>query len=214
LERLINDGRIQPERIEEIVKKTKEEIDKVIFRAGEELAHKVGIYNLPTEMIKLLGKFKYRYSYGQNMILHTLEETRIGVALAHELKADVNMVKLGCLFHDIGKVISDKEGSHIELGVDLLKKYRFPQKVVDCVAAHHEDVPFPSVEAIIVYIADAVSGGRPGARHEDFEEYLKRIKTIEEAAKTRKGVKEAFALQAGRELRVIVKTERLPMMKL
>ncbi len=209
LERLIKDGRIQPERIEEIVKKTKEEIDKVIFRAGEELAHKVGIYNLPTEMIKLLGKFKYRYSYGQNMILHTLEETRIGVALAHELKADVNMVKLGCLFHDIGKVISDKEGSHIELGVDLLKKYRFPQKVVDCVAAHHEDVPFPSVEAIIVYIADAVSGGRPGARHEDFEEYLKRIKTIEEAAKTRKGVKEAFALQAGRELRVIVKPEEI-----
>jgi ribonuclease Y len=209
LERLIKDGRIQPERIEEIVKKTKEEIDKVIFRAGEELAHKVGIYNLPTEMIRLLGKFKYRYSYGQNMILHTLEETRIGVALAHELKADVNTVKLGCLFHDIGKVINDKEGSHIELGVDLLKKYRFPQKVVDCVAAHHEDIPFPSVEAIIVYIADAVSGGRPGARHEDFEEYLKRIKTIEEAAKTRKGVKEAFALQAGRELRVIVKPEEI-----
>lgn len=209
LEKLIKDGRIQPERIEEIVRKTKEEIDKVIFKAGEELAHKVGVYNLPTEIIKLLGKFKYRYSYGQNMILHTLEETKIGVALAHELKADVNIVKLGCLLHDIGKVISEKEGSHIDLGVDLLKKHRFPQKVVDCVASHHEDIPFPTVESIIVYISDAVSGGRPGARHEDFEEYLKRIKTIEEAAKTKKGVKEAFALQAGRELRVIVKPEEI-----
>jgi len=209
LEKLIRDGRIQPERIEEIVRKTKEEIDKVIFKAGEELAHKVGVYNLPTEIIRLLGKFKYRYSFGQNMILHTLEETKIGIALAHELGADVNIVKLGCLLHDIGKVISEKEGSHIDLGVDLLKKYRFPQKVVDCVAAHHEDIPFPTVEAIIVYIADAVSGGRPGARHEDFEEYLKRIKTIEDTAKSKKGVREAFALQAGRELRVIVKPEEI-----
>lgn len=207
LERLIKDGRIQPERIEEIVKKTREEIDKIIFKAGEELAHQVGIFNLPSEVVHLLGKFKYRFSYGQNMILHTLEETRIGIALAHELKADVNVVKLGCLLHDIGKVISDKEGSHVDLGVDLLKKYRFPQNIVDCVAAHHEDIPFPTVESIIVYISDAVSGGRPGARHEDFEQYLKRIKTIEEAAKSKKGVREAYALQAGRELRVIVKPE-------
>jgi len=209
LEKLIKDGRIQPQRIEEIVKKTKEEIDKVIFRAGEELAHKVGVYNLPTEIIKLLGKFKHRYSYGQNMIAHTLEETKIGIALAHELGADVNIVKLGCLLHDIGKVITEKEGSHIELGVDILKKYRFPQRVVDCVAAHHEDIAFPTVESTIVYIADAVSGGRPGARHEDFEEYLKRIKTIEDVAKTKKGVKEAYALQAGRELRVIIKPEEV-----
>ncbi len=209
LEKLIKDGRIQPQRIEEIVRKTKEEVDKAIFHAGEELVHKVGIYNLPTEIIKLLGKFKYRYSYGQNMIAHTLEETKIGVALAHELGADVNVVKLGCLLHDIGKVISDKEGSHIDLGVELLKRYRFPQKIIDCVAAHHEDIPFPSVEAIIVYISDSISGGRPGARHEDFEEYLKRIKTIEAVAKAKKGVREAYALQAGRELRVIVKPEEI-----
>jgi len=209
LERLIKDGRIQPLRIEEIVKKTREEIEKVIFHAGEELAHKVGVFNLPTEITQLLGKFKYRYSYGQNMIIHTLEETRIGVALAHELHADINVVKLGCLLHDIGKVIDTKEGSHIDLGVELAKKYRFPQKVVDCIASHHEDVPFTSIEAIIVYIADAVSGGRPGARHEDLEEYFKRIKTIEDAAKTKKGVKEAYALQAGRELRVIVKPEEV-----
>lgn len=207
LERLIKDGRIQPERIEEIVKKTKEEVEKLIYKAGEELTQKVNVYNLPTELTKLLGRFKYRYSYGQNMIAHTLEETRIGIALAHELGADVNVVKLGCLLHDIGKVISDKEGSHVDLGVELLKKYHFPQKVVDCVASHHEDTAFSSVEAVLVYIADAVSGGRPGARHEDFEEYLKRIKSIEDVAKTKKGVKEAYALQAGRELRVIVKPE-------
>ena len=165
LDQLIRDGRIQPERIEEIVKKTGQEVEKIIFKAGEELIHQVGVFNLPSELVALLGKFKYRYSYGQNMILHTLEETRIGVALAQELKADVNVVKLGCLLHDIGKVITDKEGSHVELGVELLKRYRFPQKIVDCVAAHHEDVPFTSVEAVIVYISDAVSGGTPRARH-------------------------------------------------
>ncbi len=204
LERLIKDGRIQPERIEEIVNKTREEVEKIIYKAGEELAHKVGVFNLPNEIIQSLGRFKYRYSYGQNMIVHTLEETRIGIALAHELKADVNVVKLGCLLHDIGKVVADKEGSHVELGVELLKRNRFPEKVISCIAAHHEDIPFPSVESVIVYIADAVSGGRPGARHEDFQEYLKRIKTIEDTAKLKKGVKEVYALQAGRELRVVV----------
>ncbi|MCL4363767.1 ribonuclease Y [Patescibacteria group bacterium] len=209
LERLIKDGRIQPQRIEEIVKKTKEDIDKEIFKAGEDLAHRVGVFNLPREITQALGRFKYRYSYGQNLIVHTLEETKIGTALAHELGADVNIVKLGCLLHDIGKVVTDKEGSHVELGVDLLKRHRFPESVVGCVAAHHEDIPFPSVESVIVYISDAVSGGRPGARHEDFEEYLKRIKTIEDAAKTKKGVKEAYALQAGRELRVIVKPDEI-----
>lgn len=209
LDRLIKDGRIQPERIEEIVKKTREEVNKIIFKAGEDLAHKVGVFNLPSDIVQALGRFKYRYSYGQNMILHTLEETRIGIALAHELKADVNVVKLGCLLHDIGKVVTDKEGSHVELGVELLKKHRFPQNIIDCVAAHHEDIPFPSIESIIVYISDAVSGGRPGARHEDFEQYLKRIKTIEDAAKSKKGVREAYALQAGRELRVVVRSDEV-----
>lgn len=209
LERLIKDGRIQPERIEEVVSKTREEIEKLMLKAGEDLCHRAGAYNVPSDIVKLLGRFKYRYSYGQNMIAHTLEETKIGVALAHELKADVNAVRLGCLLHDIGKVITDKEGSHVQLGVDLLKKYRFQQKVIDMVASHHEDVPFNSVEAVIVYIADAVSGGRPGARHEDFQDYLKRINTIEDAAKTKKGVLEAFAVQAGRELRVIVKPEEV-----
>lgn len=207
LETLIKDGRIQPQRIEEIVKKTRSDVEKTIYKAGEELAHRVSVFNLPSEITQALGRFKYRYSYGQNMIAHTLEETKIGIALAHELGADVNIVKLGCLLHDIGKVVTDKEGSHVDLGVELLKKHRFPQPIVDCVAAHHEDIPFPSVEAIIVYISDAVSGGRPGARHEDFEQYLKRIKTIEDAAKSKKGVREAYALQAGRELRVIVRPD-------
>ena len=205
LEKLIKDGRIQPQRIEEVVHKVKDEVDQTILKAGEDLTHRVGIFNLPNEIIKLLGQFKFRYSYGQNMILHTLEETKIGVALAHELKADVNIVKLGCLLHDIGKVVTDKEGSHVELGVELLNKHRFPKKVVDTVAAHHEDIPFPSIEAVIVYVADAVSGGRPGARHEDFQEYLKRINIIEETAKKQKGVRDVYALQAGRELRVVVR---------
>lgn len=209
LEQLLKDGRIQPQRIEEIVNKQRIEVDKIIFRAGEDLAHRVSIFNLPSELVKLLGKFKFRYSYGQNMILHTLEETRIGVALAHELKADVNVVKLGCLLHDIGKVINDKEGSHVDLGVELLKKYRFPQKVINTIAEHHEDEPFTSVESVIVYISDAVSGGRPGARHEDVEEYIKRIKTIEDAAKAQPGVRDVYALQAGRELRVVVRPEEV-----
>ncbi|HLD26382.1 MAG TPA: ribonuclease Y [Patescibacteria group bacterium] len=209
LDRLIRDGRIQPERIEEIVKKTREEIEKLIIKAGEELCQKVNVYDLPFEIVKLLGRFKYRYSYGQNMIIHTLEETKIGVALAHELKVDVKTVKLGCLLHDIGKVITDKEGSHVQLGVDLLKKYKIPQKVIDSVASHHEDVPFSSLEAVIVYIADAVSGGRPGARHEDFGEYLQRIKTIEDTARTKKGVRDAYAVQGGREFRVMVIPEEI-----
>jgi ribonuclease Y len=172
------------------------------------LCHKVGVYNLPNDITQALGKFKYRFSYGQNMILHTLEETKIGIALAQELKADVNVVKLGCLLHDIGKVIDAVDGgNHVTLGVEYLKKNRFPQSVIHCVEAHHEDIPFESVEAMIVYIADAISGSRPGARHEDFEDYLKRIRTIEDAAKTKKGVKDAYALQAGRELRVIVRPE-------
>ena len=208
LKKLIKDGRIQPQRIEGIVKKTRQDIKKVVYQAGEDLIHRVSVFNLPTEIIELLGRFKYRYSYGQNMILHTLEETRIGVALAHELKADVNVTKLGCLLHDIGKVINDKEGNHVELGVQLLKRYRFPQAVIDCVASHHEDVPFNSVEAVIVYLADAISGGRPGARHEDFQSYLKRIETIEGVIKEREGIKDVYALQAGRELRVIVKPEK------
>lgn len=204
LKKLLRDGRVQPVRIEEIVAQVKKEIERIMFEEGQKLCHAVNVYNLPSPLIALLGRFKYRFSYGQNMITHTLEETKIGVALAHELKADVNIVKLGCLLHDIGKVITDKEGNHIDLGVELLRKYQIPARIVDCVAQHHEDTPFTSVESVIVYISDAVSGGRPGARYEDYEEYIKRLSDLESIAKSHEGVKEAFAIQAGRELRVIV----------
>ena len=209
LEKLLRDGRIQPVRIEELVRQTKQEVERVMFKEGEKLCHAVGVYNLPSDKIALLGRFKFRFSYGQNMIAHTLEETKIGIALAHELGADVNIVRLGCLLHDIGKVITDKEGSHVQLGVELLKKNGMPQAVIDCVASHHEDIPFPSLEAVIVYVADAISGSRPGARYENIDEYVKRLSTLEEVATSFPGIEKAYALQAGRELRVIVDPGKL-----
>lgn len=204
LERLIADGRIQPGRIEEIVARTKKDIEKIMFEEGEKLAHSVGVYNLPSDKLALLGRFKYRFSYGQNMITHTLEETKIGVALAQEVKADVNVVRLGCLLHDIGKVITEEEGTHVKLGADLLRKNGIPEKVVACVEEHHEEKPISSIESMIVYIADAVSGARPGARFEDYQEYVKRLSELENIGKSKEGVKECYAFQAGREIRVIV----------
>jgi len=204
LERLLRDGRVQPGRIEELIEQVKKETERIMFEEGQKLCHAVGVYNLPPPLIATLGRFKYRYSFGQNMIAHTMEETKIGVAMAHEIGADVNVVRLGCLLHDIGKIVADKEGNHIDLGVELCKKYGLPQKVVDCVAQHHEDVPFTSTESMLVYIADAISGSRPGARYENYDEYVKRLKDLEEIAKSHKGVTESFAFQAGREIRVIV----------
>ncbi|OGG24669.1 ribonuclease Y [Candidatus Gottesmanbacteria bacterium RIFCSPLOWO2_01_FULL_43_11b] len=204
LERLLRDGRVQPTRIEELVDIVKKETERIMFDEGQKLCHSVGVYNLPAPLVAMLGRFKYRFSYGQNMIAHTLEETKIGIALGQEVGADVNVVRLGCLLHDIGKIVTDEEGSHVELGVSLLKKYGLPQKVIDCVAQHHEDTPFSSIESMIVYISDAISGSRPGARYEDIEGYIKRLNDLETIAKSHKGVKEAFAFQAGRELRIIV----------
>jgi len=209
LERLIADGRIQPSRIELVVKKTQEDIEKIMYEAGQELCHQLKVYNLPHEVVAILGRFKYRFSYGQNMIAHTLEETKIAVCLAHEIGVDVNVVRLGCLVHDIGKVITEEEGSHTSVGVDFLSKHNIPQPVLDCVAQHHEDEPFSSAEAVLVYIADAISGSRPGARYEDYEEYVSRLKKLEKLAKSFKGVKKAYAIQAGREIRVIVNPEKL-----
>lgn len=207
LERLVKDGRIQPTRIEEVVNKVRTEVDKITFEAGKKLCYDVGVYNLPNELMKMLGKFKYRFSYGQNLIKHTLEETKIGIKLAHEVGADVNVVKLGCLLHDIGKVSGEDEGSHVELGVKIAKKYGMPQAVVDCIAQHHEDEPFSGVEQMLVYIADAISGARPGARYENHDEYVKRLENLEQIAMTHAGVKEAFAIQAGREIRVLLSPE-------
>ncbi len=209
LKRLIADGRIQPSRIEEYVERAKQDTEKVMFEEGKKLCHAVGAFNVPHDLMAFLGRFKFRSSYGQNMVAHTLEETKIGIALAKEVGADVDAVRLGCLFHDIGKVVTDEEGSHVELGVKLLKKYEMPQTVIDCVAQHHEDTPFSSKESILVYIADAISGARPGARYENYDEYVKRLETMEKIARDFKGVAEAYAIQAGRELRVMVSHQEL-----
>ncbi len=208
LEKLIKDTRIQPFRIEEIVDQTKKEVEKIMFEEGEKLAHEVGVYNVPTELLALLGRFKFRTSYGQNLISHTLEETKIGIHLAKEIGADANIVRLGCLFHDVGKVI-EGEGNHVTLGADLLKKFNMPQPIIDCVLEHHEDKPFSSIESVLVYIADAISGARPGARYEDVEDYAKRLKEMEEIAKGYEGVVDAYAFEAGRELRVIINPGKL-----
>ncbi|MFH1535969.1 MAG: HDIG domain-containing metalloprotein, partial [Patescibacteria group bacterium] len=210
LERLMEDGRIQPQRIEEIVAKTKEDINKLMRAAGEKLCHDIGVYNLPAELVDLIGRFKYRYSYGQNLIQHTQEETQIGIALAKMIGADANIVRLGCLLHDIGKVVEGDEGTHVEKGVQLAKKFSMPDHVINCIAEHHEDKPFSSIESVITYIADAISGARPGARHENVEDYIKRMGDIEKIATSFEGVEKAFAVSAGREVRVIVIPEKVP----
>lgn len=208
LEKLLKDSRIQPFRIEEIVNQTKQEVEKIMFEEGEKLAHEAGVFNIPTDLIKTLGRFKFRTSYGQNLVTHSLEVSKIGVALAHEVKADVNIVRLGCLLHDIGKVV-EGEGSHVKLGVELLKRYNLPEAIINCVAEHHEDKPFSSVESVLVHIADQISGARPGARYEDIENYGKRLKEMEDMAKRYEGIEDAYAFEAGRELRVIVNPGRL-----
>lgn len=209
LEVLLKDTRIQPVRIEEIVEQTKKEVEKIMFDEGEKLAAEVGVFNLPSnDLYTLLGRFKFRTSYGQNLVVHTLEETKIGIHLAQELGADVNTVRLGCLFHDIGKIL-EGDGSHVKLGVDLLRRYNFPDAVINCVAEHHEDKPFSSVESIIVHIADSISGARPGARYDDFENYVKRLAEMETIAKKYDGVEDAYAFEAGREIRVIINPGKL-----
>jgi len=209
LEKLVRDRRITPARIEEVVNRTRQETEKIMLEEGQKLCHTVGVYRLHPDLIKLLGRFKFRFSYGQNMIIHTLEETKIGVQIAWEVRANVNVVRLGCLLHDIGKVVNEEEGTHVQIGVDLARKYRLPEEVVACIAEHHEEVPFSSPESRIVWIADAASGSRPGARYEAHEEYVERISQIEEIAKSFPGVQEAFAYQAGRDVRVLVKPEEV-----
>lgn len=208
LEKLLKDTRVQPFRIEEIVRQTQKEVEKIAFEAGEELAYKTGVFNLPVEILSVLGRFKFRTSYGQNLAVHTLEETKIGVHIASEIGAEANIVRLGCLFHDIGKVL-EGEGNHVRLGADFLKRFNIPESVINCVLEHHEDKPFSSVESVIVYIADAVSGARPGARYEDYEEYVKRLTEMEDIAKKYEGVEDAYAFEAGRELRVIIDPGKL-----
>lgn len=209
LKKLIKDKRIQPVRIEEVVKQTRKEMEDILLEEGKKLSEKCGVYNLSTEIVKLLGRFKFRTSYGQNLAQHTIEETKIGIAIAKEIDANVETVRLGCLLHDIGKVVSDEEGTHVEIGVSVLKKHGFPKEVVNAVAEHHEDKPFSSVESITIWVADAISGSRPGARYEPHEDYIKRMEKIEEIALDFDGVDAVYAFQAGREVRVIVKPEEV-----
>jgi len=208
LEKLIKDSRVQPFRIEEIVEETRGEVERIMFAEGEKLAHEVGVFNLPTDLIGVLGRAKFRTSFGQNLTLHLLETAKIGTHIAQEVEADVNIVRIGCLLHDIGKVVPG-DGSHVKLGVELLKKYNIPQAIIDCVAQHHEDTPFTSVESVIVHVADAISGARPGARYEDVEEYATRLTEMESIAKKYEGVEDAYAFEAGRELRVIIDPGKL-----
>ena len=208
LEKLLKDTRIQPFRIEEIVEQTKHEVEKILLEEGEKLAHEVNVFNLPAELMSLLGRFKFRTSFGQNLVVHTLETTKIALHLSDEMGADTNIVRLGALFHDIGKIV-EGEGSHVKLGVELLKRFNMPEPVINAVAEHHEDKPFSSVESIIVHVADAISGSRPGARYEDFEEYAKRLRQMENIAKKYEGIEDAYAFEAGREIRVIVNPGKL-----
>jgi ribonuclease Y len=208
LERLIADGRIQPARIEEIVDQTKKEMENIMYKAGDSMCHKLGLYNIPKELIQTLGRFKYRFSYGQNMLEHTMETARIGMYIAGEIGANVETVKMGCLFHDIGKVLNDQDGSHVELGVDLLRKHKISEEVIKCVAEHHDDKQ-TTIESAIVTLSDHVSGARPGSRGEDYESYVKRLRDLEEAAMSFDGVEKAYAVSAGREVRVFVRPEKV-----
>lgn len=208
LEVLLKDSRIQPFRIEEVVAQTQKDVEKIMFEEGQKIAEEMEIFNLPTDLYGYLGRFKFRTSFGQNLVLHSLEVAKIGVGIAQELGADIDVVKLGGLFHDIGKIV-EGEGGHVTLGVELLKKYNFPDAVINCVAEHHEDKPFSSVESVIVHIADKISAARPGARYTDIEEYGNRLTDMENMAKKYEGVEEAYAFEAGREIRVLINPAKL-----
>ncbi len=208
LSRLVQDGRIHPARIEKEVEKAQQEVEKSIKDAGEQAVIEVGMQMLHPEIIKLLGRLKYRTSYGQNQLAHAVEATHIAAMLAAEMGGNVQTSKMGALLHDIGKAVSHEvEGAHAQVGADLAKRYGVPAEVVNIIASHHHEVDQLSVEAAIATAADAISGSRPGARREALETYVKRIQALEEIGNSFKGVQQTYAIQAGREVRVIVKPE-------
>ncbi len=210
LEKLIVDGRIHPTRIEEIVEKATKDVEKIIKEAGENACNEVGIYNMNPELVKVLGRLKYRTSYGQNCLKHSVETAIIAGLLASELGANAQIAKRGGLLHDIGKALDHEvEGTHVSIGVDLAKKYKESEEVIHCIHAHHGEVPFNSVEAVLVQVADAISSSRPGARRESLENYIKRLEQLESICNEFSGVDKAYAIQAGREVRIIVKPDQI-----
>jgi ribonuclease Y len=210
LTRLVVDGRIHPARIEKMVKKAQEEVENIIKQEGEQAAYEAQVHGLHPELVKLLGQLKFRTSYGQNVLMHSVETAHLAATMAYELGANVALAREGALLHDIGKAVSHEvEGPHAAVGADIARRYGRPPEVVNCIASHHAEEEPQSLEAILVEAADALSGARPGARRETLESYIKRIAALEDIAASFRGVSEAYAIQAGREIRIIVKPEEV-----
>jgi len=210
LTKLIQDGRIHPGRIEEVVAKAAAEVDLTMRQAGEAAAYDTGVPGLPPEIIKLLGRLKYRTSYGQNVLKHVMETARLAAVIAGEVGADVQIAKIGGLLHDIGKAVDHEvEGPHAAIGAVIAQRHNLPMKIVNAIAAHHQEVEYACVEAPIVQIADAISASRPGARGESMDAYVKRLEDLQQIADSFPGVEKSFAVQAGREVRILVRPEEI-----
>ncbi|MBO4794568.1 MAG: ribonuclease Y, partial [Clostridia bacterium] len=210
LEKLISDGRIHPSRIDEMVEKSKMEVEAVIKREGEQATFAVGVHGINPELVKLLGRLKYRTSYGQNVLKHSIEVAQIAGMIASELGLDVTQAKRAGLLHDIGKAMTHEvDGSHVAIGVDIARKYKESKEIIHAIEAHHGDVEPKTYVAVIVQAADAISAARPGARRENLENYIKRLQKLEEIANSFEGIEKSFAIQAGREIRIMVKPEEI-----